>query len=980
MGGILKPLLVSLLASQAFLAQAQTETIDLTGKSPAKTFTDTALGKFYLLDIGRHGADVTVSGSYSLEKNLLPDPTNPNNRPGVWTLLTLSDTDKGSFSLNIANLNIPALPSLPPGTHYMSGGLTLATVVLNNGDANGNKLTIDGASSDLSGVGAIFGATTANGSANDNVIKSTSDLILSYSAEMTGGFSSNGDANLNKVIVSGNINRTTIAGGRATNGNAEENRVELTGAGVINDVWGGQAKNGNASSNVVELTYSGAVDNVHGGEGEQRATGNTVILHPTSADLNIRSMLCGGYALQADNNTIVIEEGFDVSAQFVRGGQSKVSYSGDPMSASGNSVAIYSGSRFLQVAGGNGSYMDALSQANNNKVTIDTPGVYIQDVLGGGAYTANFNQVYFKQGKAYRVYGGSAGPSPTQAGATANNNLVFIENATATVVAGGLAGQDASENRVFLKNATTIKDGIPGNVYGGYVYVDKGEKASQNIVVLLGTTTVDGDVYGAYSENPNVQTISQNSVTLDGNVKVKGGVYAAAVAGQGNIGDKNELVFRGKTSVGTIGGFTDLHLLVSDENILNNNNEYVLTITGTNTLDLTGKNIDVYDFRAPASIPDGGKFGLIKVDNAQGGAPSIQLGGDVTLHNTFVDKRWEVKHETAGELYLQGEKLIIQPPAPGTNPSEPIVVDPTVTANKNSESLSQSRLSSIASANQSAQFAVDSGLNAMKDQLYGKNWFFVGEGGTNKYGHGLDKVDLNGGAMLTGPMNNFGGTLVGGFFEASWGHASSKEAAYSAKSNIQSYGVGVLANREVLPNLEVNGSLRFGWMRNSFKGRYFDVGSTSDFKTHVPYFSLHIGADYTFPISNSIEIVPYGRYILSYVGSDKVKVSGEGDRYKADKTVAHTLRAGVKVKTQLSENFKVIAGAAVDETMGAKAKGSISGYDLKTVSMNGTTGVGELKLQAVPTSASPWKFEVGVKGYVGQRRGFMGDASVNYRF
>ena len=430
--------------------------------------------------------------------------------------------------------------------------------------------------------------------------------------------------------------------------------------------------------------------------------------------------------------------------------------------------------------------------------------------------------------------------------------------------------------------------------------------------------------------------------------------------------------------------------MVSDENILNNNDEYVLTITGTNSLDLTGKNIDVYDFRNPASIPNGGKFGLIKVANAQGGAPSIQLGGDVTLHNTFVDKRWEVKHETAGELYLQGERLIIQPPVPnqpgttpgnpGTGPGDVIEILPTTTANENAESLSQNRASSVASVNQSAQFAVDSGLNAMKDQLYGKNWFFVAEGGTNKYGHGSDKVDLNGGAMLTGLMNNFGGTLVGGFFEASWGHASSKETAYSAKSNIQSYGVGVLANREVLPNLEVNGSLRVGWMRNSFKGRYFDVESTSDFKTHVPYVSLHIGADYTFPIGKSIEVVPYGRYILSYVGSDKVTVSSEGDRYKADKTVAHTLRAGVKVKTQLSENFKFIGGVAVDETMGAKAKGSISGYDLKTVSMNGTTGVGELKLQAVPTSASPWKFEIGVKGYVGERRGFMGDASVNYRF
>lgn len=962
--------------SQAVLAQAQI--IDLTGRDTAQNYTETAFGKRYLVDIGAHGNDVTITGSFPLDNKLRPYPNYPNGSDGIWGLLTLSETNNGPFSLNITNLKVPAL-TVPPGTYYSDYDISLAVVALTNGDANSNKLTIDGATSDLSGIGGISSGYSINGSANDNSITTTSDVVLLTHSTLIAGQSVWADANRNSVTVSGNIDSATVAGGWSNFKDAADNSVTLTGTGTtINNVWGGWAREGNASSNTVDLYFSGKINTIYGGEGGSSATGNIVRLHPnpTSAgDLEIRYGLYGAYAQQANGNRVEIEKGAKVKVEYVRGGAVGNAVTGNTISASDNSVDIYDGSGFVQITGGYGTYLDLPGQANSNKVTIDALNVSVADsVIGGQAFTANLNQVVFKQAKTDKVYGGF---TPVD-GITADNNSVYIDNATANLVVGGMAGQNASGNGVFLNNAT-IPTG--GKVYGGYVYAAKGENSSQNLVYVSGNTTVDGDVYGAYSENPNVQTISQNSVTLDGNVKVTGGVYAAAVAGQGNIGDRNELVFRGKTSVGTIGGFTDLHLLVSDENILNNNNEYVLTVTGTNALDLTGKNIDVYDFRAPASIPDGGKFGLIKVDNAQGGAPSIQLGGDVTLHNTFVDKRWEVKHETAGELYLQGEKLIIQPPAPGTNPSEPIVIDPTATANKNSESLSQSRLSSIASANQSAQFAVDSGLSAMKDQLYGKNWFFTGEGGMNKYGHGFNKIDLNGGSVITGMMNNFDGTLLGGFFEASWGHASSKDSAFSAKSNIQSYGIGVLASREIYPNWEVNGSLRFGWMRNSFKGRYFDVNGSSDFKTNMPYASAHIGTAYNFPVSETTTISPYARYIVSYLGSDKVNAGdSENDRYKANANVSHTLRAGVKVKTQFAQNFLFVGGLAVDETMGAKAKGRISGYDLKTLSVNGTTGVGELKLQATPSSTSPWKFEVGVKGYAGKRRGVSGEATVNYTF
>ena len=949
-----KAILISFLISQALFVHA--ETIDFTGMPVSPVTESTFFGTIDVVSITPNGRDITFTGDFS--------PIDASGQPVKVNAIMLGGN--GSYALNISNFKVSAQVN------------NLAAKAVINGNADSNQIVIDGASSDLSLVRDMVVGASLNGSANGNslIINGDSPHAL---PNLVGGSSASGEASHNQIIITGNITATSIHGGHARS-RADDNTITITGNGSIFDLYGGYGLGGGvASSNKIDLTYTGTINSLSGGYASDEAIGNIVKIHSNhSQPLGLTvTILSGGSAGISNNNVVVIDKDTKIEAERVYAGL----YHGlmsNTIETSNNSLTIYGGSNFNDVGGGIslGAFDKTQSNvANNNTVTIDAAGVSINDyVVGGAGYTANFNQVTLKQAYANKVLGGQS----TADGEFANKNRVFIENAKTNIVAGGLGGKEAIENQVFINNATVTAG---GSIYGGYVYGAKGENASQNLVYVSGNTTVDGDVYGAYSENPNVQTISQNSVTLDGNVKVTGGIYAAAVAGQGNIGDKNELVFRGKTSAGTIGGFTDLHLLVSEENTLTSNNEYVLTLTGANSLDLTGKNIDIYDFRNNASAPNGEKFGLIKVANAQGGtSPAIQLGGNVTLHNTFVDKNWEVKNDSVGELYLQGESLIIQPPTPN-DPNGPVVIAPSTTANLNSESLSQNRLSSIGLANQSAQFAVDSGLSAMKDQLSGKNWFFVGEGGTNKYGHGFNKVELNGGSVITGMMNNFNGTLLGGFFEASWGHAGSKESVFSAKSNIQSYGIGILASREIYPNWEVNGSLRFGWMRNSFKGRYFDVNGSSDFKTNMPYASAHIGTAYNFPVSETTTISPYARYIVSYLGSDKVNAGdSENDRYKANANVSHTLRAGVKVKTQFAQNFLFVGGLAVDETMGAKAKGRISGYDLKTLSVNGTTGVGELKLQATPSSTSPWKFEVGVKGYAGKRRGVSGEATVNYTF
>ena len=978
----------------------------------------------------------------SIELNSLQnEPVNVSGTlpSGVYSAVSLGSNVGGT--LNIRDLSTPS-------NQY---SLFIAAALNYSGGATtNNTLTVDGNNLQLAdSMTAFFGGATAEGISSGNVVNINS-LYSKSRAYVVGGYSAkNGNVSDNQVYFAGNNKVYYALGGFAP----KDNSADLTGnvlqinKGSLDAYYISGAMtegSGNVMDNTVSNGNGANIDkgiNLWGGYAKNGgiATGNTVALSNGTHDIRFVS---GGEGASADSNKIYLKNGTFTITNLHGGHANK-----DSGHANENLVSISNSSgRIESINGGWGPGEG--KHADNNLVNIDSESLSMYVVIGGFAENASSNTVSIKKATVEEtVYGGHYNGNNINPSSQINNNIVELDGVTVGFdVYGGRGKGILNGNRVLITDSNVGRD-----VYGAFA--DSGAQISGNLVSIEGNSHVKGDVYGAYS---NVGPGDNNSVALSGNVIVSGGVYATNVINN-NAGTTNTLVFTGHIQAGKIGGFTDLHLLADSSNQLVNGNEYILTVTNENSLDLRGKNIDVYDLNNTISLPTNNeKYGLIRITNAQGGnSSSIKLGGDIVLHNTFTDKTWKVINDNAGALYIQGDKLVIQPPEPSqpekpsnpgdsgnpnnpsnpgdsgnpdnpsnpgdsgspnnpsnpgdsgnlnnpsnpgdsgnpnnpskpnptdkpSNPDDSIVITPSVSVNVNSYSLSQNRLASVAAANQAATFAAEAGIEAMKDQLYGKNWFFVTEGGANKYEHGFNKIDLNGASMITGLMNNVSGTLVGGFFEASWGHASSKENLFSAKSNLQSYGVGLLASREYDSNFEVDGSFRIGWLRNSFKGRYFDVNGASNFKTNMLYVSGHIGAAYHYPVSESTVVSPYARYIVSYIGSDKVSAGDGGhDKYKAKATVSHTIRAGVKVKTQLTENFKLVGGLAVDETMGAKAKGSISGYDLKTLSINGTSGFGELKLQASPSKASPWKAEIGVKGYVGARRGILGQASVNYRF
>ena len=98
----------------------------------------------------------------------------------------------------------------------------------------------------------------------------------------------------------------------------------------------------------------------------------------------------------------------------------------------------------------------------------------------------------------------------------------------------------------------------------------------------------------------------------------------------------------------------------------------------------------------------------------------------------------------------------------------------------------------------------------------------------------------------------------------------------------------------------------------------------------------------------------------------------------------HALRIGGRLTGDFSETTSWKVGAAYEHVFDGDAEADIlfggSAAALDVPSLSGNTGILELGLSVKPSAASPWTADIGVKGYVGDRRGAAGSISVLYAF
>lgn len=536
---------------------------------------------------------------------------------------------------------------------------------------------------------------------------------------------------------------------------------------------------------------------------------------------------------------------------------------------------------------------------------------------------------------------------------TSDASSVVIDGATINdnVVGGGYAYGSGSETAVksaslTISNATLGSDSNKVNVYAGGVASDNAKSSSvESAQLQITATTVSGSVYTGSSGDKS--SVGKSSAALTD----------TTVSGALNFSDATEtaVVFTGINSVGSVTGTAQSYAF----NAVDEQTEAVLTV----------KKGDI-DLSKATSIRAKAKAGQTLING------SVTTGEDtvVVVETPTGDFTYNVGAGTGDGMGISSGGLQI-----GES-----TISGKGEANTNSKTLSEAFLGSVAFVNQGAEFIADEGLNAAVRAAQGAPGFTAFgaiHGGKSRYETG-SHVDLRGTSLAAGAAGRVGGALIAGFVEAGWASSDSHVNGARGDADHDYYGVGAALRYDFSTPFYLEGSVRAGSASTDFDGAFGNA--SAHFESDAFYASAHLGGGYVFKL-DPVQLDLYGRYTVTYLDNDDTDIgTGYGETLSMSSATTHALRIGGRLTGDFSETTSWKVGAAYEHVFDGDAEADIlfggSAAALDVPSLSGNTGILELGLSVKPSAASPWTADIGVKGYVGDRRGAAGSISVLYAF
>lgn len=715
--------------------------------------------------------------------------------------------------------------------------------------------------------------------------------------------------------------------------------LTVTGEGIREEptrswyVMGGYSTTDDVLNN--QLNVNGSINRatLYGGyaDGTGTASGNTLTLN-TQSKVSF-GQLAGGYSVSGNvrDNTVVITASSQVvlNDQVAQGARTR----GTDVVVTGNSVVVEEnasfdpGPRTAQAL--YGAYaQNGASDAKQNSVVIRHGALVAGDVFG----------VF--------ILGGSQ-DTPS----VAENNTVCIVGGQ---VDGDVRAVDVSGNLQKLKS------------YQGNSVVLTDATVTGNIAVV-NPTRYD------LSEEPDTNKLVLHNSTIDGNIsvsKVHSSVDPTSV-GRGTIEASGR-----NTVGGSVRYFERLVLTVGTDNetVDDAHENAVLTMTGT------GAVLDLQERELVLTGEDSTLFSD-SYDLITGASVAIDNTTTLVKEGTFTDALWSFEElaENA-DPYADGLQIVRGDLMSG----DELITKGTLSANANSKTLAESFLGSIAFLNQGAEFIADEGMRAIVNAARSGQTATFGavHGGSSRYETG-SSVDVDGVTLATGVATKFGNLTAAGFIEAGWASSENHVHGTEADGDHDYYGVGAAVRYEFQNPFYLDGSVRLGMASTEFDGRYGDASARYDADSF--YGTMHVGAGYLMSITEAFKLDLYGRYVLSYLDGDDVGLhTGNSETFSMDSTVTHAFRLGARLNGNFCDNAAWRFGLAYehvadgDAESDVLAEGTRAALDVPT--LEGDTGIMELGVTMTPSATSPWFFDVGLKGYVGDRRGVSGSALVTYAF
>lgn len=845
-----------------------------------------------------------------------------------------------------------------------------------------SSLLIEGGTFDSSDFG-VFGGSAALGKQSSTVssgssvsIDTTSNTKIDITGRVVGG-DLLGFGGKDNYATSSTINGSTSV---SITGSGEIKTSEsVIGGSLLHLTLDGESSSSSisgTSSVIVDAAKAVLKDEVIGGsyvrQREPKVTNTaTVTVESTSVTIQngtVKGNVIGGGKVNGLKGTIsntvtgdasVKISGGTVDGVVIGGGHSKIG-----QGASGNMAADVKGQASIQMTGGtvHGVIGGGLSYAYDETgefVSTSSVGSSVVSISGDSTVDAI---TYLAAGDEVKISAAVVGGgvswnkldnATTTLTSTSDASSVVIDGATinADVVGGGYAYGSGSETAVesaslTISNAELGSSGKEVNVYAGGIASDNAKSSSvESAQLQITATTVSGSVYaGGYGDKSSVGTSSAalTDTTVLGELNFEGS-------------DETSIVFSGVNSVGSVTGTAQSYAF----NAADEQTAAVLTV----------KEGDI-DLSEAKSIRAKAKAGQTLING------SVTTGEDtvVVVETPTGDFTYNVEAGTGNGMGITSGGLQI-----GES-----TISGKGEANTNSKTLPEAFLGSVAFVNQGAEFIADEGLNAAVRAAQGASGFTAFgaiHGGKSRYETG-SHVDLRGTSLAAGAAGRVGGALIAGFVEAGWASSDSHVNGARGDADHDYYGVGAALRYDFSTPFYLEGSVRAGSASTDFDGAFGNA--SAHFESNAFYASAHLGGGYVFKL-DPVQLDLYGRYTVTYLDNDDTDIgTGYGETLSMSSATTHALRIGGRLTGDFSETTSWKVGAAYEHVFDGDAEADIlfggSAAALDVPSLSGNTGILELGLSVKPSAASPWTADIGVKGYVGDRRGAAGSISVLYAF
>ena len=852
-----------------------------------------------------------------------------------------------------------------------------------------------------------------------------------------GGYSDDLDVSNNTININQNANlsNVTIIGGYSKTGNVSNNIIDLNSTDINADIILAKTDSGsvNATNELKNAENIKITGSLIVAKSNLANLENITYEAPKNLEITEDFILAHTDNAKASNNTLNINS--DIKAKNIYVAKS------DNSEASNNTLNINANITSQDIYAAFGANTDN-NIVNFNKGEVsgvlhggnsgDKNTLNINDIKLKAANVADFDIINFKD---------ISNTTDTQNAAlilTSTNDDTDLSDIEIQINSEkydsssdyGLSGDQKyyliSHSDKSNTNYKNLKNYAYGNdektVKDGFIAIDVTQ--NNQIYKIIDETTYTRNLQGMFADNtPNknifiigeseIEELLENSISdkefekfgksKTGNTIIitKKDIDLSSVSIGGSSSDKNTL------NVGENGNFISLNKIkIKDIKNMENINLYLpdptdkdvaITLTDGSQTDISNSNINV--FIDDASKFTDGRIHLLKTANGGNIANptpksvNYQISALVEIPSNSLDLVYYKNDDNNGGNNNQnngsGNNNNNQNNGGGTNNNQNNQnnqnTSGNVKPNEQTKIFNEARLAGLGMLVE-GQYLIANHLDRIIPDAFSELFpYAIAEGYDKRYNTGshIDVLGFNANVGIASKSaNSFGDFTLGTFFE--YGNAD-----YDAflddgtKADGQNYymGGGFFGKQENNSGLYLETTFRIGKLKTDFNGALSlnNIVKNYDFDLSSTYYAAHAGLGKVFNLNENNKFDIYAKYFHTHVSKTDTTLDGVNIGFNSIKS--NKIRAGFKDNYAISQNSAIYAGAAYEYEFDANANGRflVTSRQAKMLEpkLKGSTGIGEIGYEY---KDEKFKFDIGVKGYVGKQEGISSQMAISIAF